>query len=111
MNNDKENKEQDENKLILEQNNIKYQAIINKRRINYEKNKEKKIEMAKEWNKKNSELIKVYKKTFYQKHKGELLEKNILCPVCNKNISKLSQYMHNKSKKHIKKQNENNIII
>jgi hypothetical protein len=67
----------------------------------YEKNKVLKKILAVEWTMNNYDKHLLNVKNYYLKHNERLSKKNIMC-VCNTLISKKCEYMHKRTKKHMK---------
>jgi hypothetical protein len=70
----------------------------------YYKNREKKLEYQKKYNKEMGDKIKNYNKEYYQKRREEILEKaktKIICE-CGCSVQLFNMNSHKKTKKHLK---------
>ena len=74
------------------------------------KNKEKLDSYSKEWKAKNKEYLSEYQKKQYEENKDRILEgmlSKVKCDVCDKYVTKCHLLRHKRTKKHIKKMEEN----
>ena len=70
----------------------------------YYQNRERKLEYQKKYNKEQGDKIKNYNKDYYQKRRGEILEKaktKIICE-CGCDVQLFNMNSHKKTKKHAK---------
>jgi hypothetical protein len=102
----------DVNDNINNVNNIINSTLYEKResddaapRDYYHRNRDKKLEYQKNYNRENDEKIKIYNKDYYLKRRAEILEKaktRVICE-CGCDVQLSNMNAHKKTKKHLKR--------